>query len=738
MIHRAPVAPSDAAKPAEPAEAAAKSGGTAPRKLIVEDDAEALTHGQMRKSEFVEKVRSMVCATADAILASVGRSTKSCPYIEKWLAFYSEQSSTHVESSLRKYVPEAGRVKQAQDYFPLIKAKVIRGVKTWVETGNIAVPRGVPLTPDGAGTGAKSNAANADGGKSAAAPETTGNAGARVQRKQRGVEAKAIPDVETLQGELGSGRELDSTPRSRMESVFGQSFSHVRIHTDANASRLSSELNARAFTIGGDIAFASGEYQPGTPIGDALIAHELAHVVQQGAANAPAPPMKKGEDNYGFLEADADRSAVGAVVSLWTGAKGKLSDVGRNAMPRLRSGLKLQRCGSGNCPPGNCWQVVGAIAGVATCTCQWRCLSTPSSGDSISDPNYIPPSRPTDTRLHWGALGTTSTIVTSGCLCTPLPEDRGAVCASFSVTNPSLDVRDVGTVAAGIAGGTQHPPSATDPNPRPGIIEPRSAPELPSTGGRTTALPEKEPSAVGGPKGIVEPPATRPPTVPPGIVKPPAPVAPETVPKVPEAPPPGAVKGTSAGGGTPGATVRVVTVTGKEVIVDSNIAISLDRDARGLPLNDAQKMMVAEAKKQGIVVTPKTTQELGQGGHGPVQGVISETKEISIPAAERQAIVDELTQKGVGGPKGINDREVVTQALLAETSSSTTPTLATADNNVIKPLARIGGIDTARLGRYRNVAEYLKYERNSDTFEIEVKGRKLKVRPVQPVRENLK
>ncbi len=110
----------------------------------------------------------------------------------------------------------------------------------------------------------------------------------------------------------------------------------VRIHTDAKADDLSGQLNARAFTLGTDVAFAGGEYKPGTPVGDALIAHELAHVVQQGGGSQSGGTQTKDASlgDESSLEQDADRSAVGAVVS----------GVTANAVPRLKSGLKLQRC----------------------------------------------------------------------------------------------------------------------------------------------------------------------------------------------------------------------------------------------------------------------------------------------------------------------------------------------------------------------------------------------------------
>jgi hypothetical protein len=96
-------------------------------------------------------------------------------------------------------------------------------------------------------------------------------------------------------------------------------------------------------TMGTEVAFAQNEYQPGTPVGDALIAHELAHVIQQdGSDTAQRAPVQEDE-----IETDADRSAIGAVAALWTGAKGAAGRIAQNALPRLRSGLRLSSCRRG-------------------------------------------------------------------------------------------------------------------------------------------------------------------------------------------------------------------------------------------------------------------------------------------------------------------------------------------------------------------------------------------------------
>ena len=66
-----------------------------------------------------------------------------------------------------------------------------------------------------------------------------------------------------------------------MEGRFGESFGAVQVHADADAGDAAKQHGARAFTLGNDIVFGHGQYQPGTRQGKRLIAHELAHVVQQ-------------------------------------------------------------------------------------------------------------------------------------------------------------------------------------------------------------------------------------------------------------------------------------------------------------------------------------------------------------------------------------------------------------------------------------------------------------------------
>jgi Domain of unknown function (DUF4157) len=374
-IQRAPAtdapanAPDKAGNPPQPSPTPAR---TLP--LIVEDDARDVAAHQMRKSAFLSLLRSETCSAADAALKSVGHTTQSCPYIQKWLAFYEKQSNSHIERALRKYAPETASARSAREAIRLVVLRVERAAVIWAKTGRIS---GLPedlasqLPGQGGFLGAIHQFASTSVGGAILGfigghpSDESAGLDAKpaasdyhvISRKPNGngvgADAAPVRDPASVRSRLGAGHSLDSRVQSQMSTAFGRDFSGVRVHTDSRAATLSSNLQARAFTIGSDVAFASGEYKPGTLIGDALIAHELAHVVQQsGTIRAPSP-MPKAEDGTAHstdpatsqLEHDADLSAIGVVASIWTGTKRGLADLRANAVPRLRSGLRLQRCG---------------------------------------------------------------------------------------------------------------------------------------------------------------------------------------------------------------------------------------------------------------------------------------------------------------------------------------------------------------------------------------------------------
>ena len=117
------------------------------------------------------------------------------------------------------------------------------------------------------------------------------------------------PEVQSsIDGSRGGGSGLDPGVAARMSDSLGD-LSDVRVHTDETADKLNRSVAARAFATGSDVYFAKGEYSPGSASGDKLIAHELAHVVQQrgAAASGPLSVSQPGD----AMEREADDVANG-------------------------------------------------------------------------------------------------------------------------------------------------------------------------------------------------------------------------------------------------------------------------------------------------------------------------------------------------------------------------------------------------------------------------------------------
>ena len=94
-------------------------------------------------------------------------------------------------------------------------------------------------------------------------------------------------DVESrISAKSGSGQTIPDVHRDLFESSMGHDFSGVNVHADSESDSLNKQLGARAFTTGSDIFFRQGEYDPASSGGQQLLAHELTHVVQQGAAGS--------------------------------------------------------------------------------------------------------------------------------------------------------------------------------------------------------------------------------------------------------------------------------------------------------------------------------------------------------------------------------------------------------------------------------------------------------------------
>jgi hypothetical protein len=293
--------------PAPSPDETAPASQSPPAAVIVEDDATGVGEGQMKKSEFLARLRPAVLAAAEAGLSDKSRAEQVDSVLDLWLGRYEEKDAAQLNSDLGKLIP-GERPTTAEGYVSAVAGKVRTTVATWESTGEVPAEL------------------SELGGESS---------GIGVFFKAKPGGPRDPGDPRALQARLGAGRPLDGTVRSRMESAFGRGFSHVRVHADSDAASLATSLNAKAFTVGEHVAFGAQEYRPGTLIGDGLIAHELAHVAQQDGATTAAA-------SYEALEQDADLTGASAVASLWNGLRSLRPE------PRVRSGLRLQRCGGCN------------------------------------------------------------------------------------------------------------------------------------------------------------------------------------------------------------------------------------------------------------------------------------------------------------------------------------------------------------------------------------------------------
>jgi hypothetical protein len=140
-----------------------------------------------------------------------------------------------------------------------------------------------------------------------------------------------------------SGGRLAPATRNKFESMFGQSFRDVRIHTGAQAAASAKAVDARAYTVGRQIAFGAGEFSPETPAGRGLLGHELTHVAQQSSARPageiisignPSNAFEREAETGGWVSGQTSPLAMQQVqrVSIWQkiirffGAEGTFED----------------------------------------------------------------------------------------------------------------------------------------------------------------------------------------------------------------------------------------------------------------------------------------------------------------------------------------------------------------------------------------------------------------------------
>jgi hypothetical protein len=139
----------------------------------------------------------------------------------------------------------------------------------------------------------------------------------KLQKSSSGPSRSATAPPVVNQVLNSPGRALDASTRSFMEPRFGRDFSGVRVHTDSRAAESARAVDAHAYTVGQHIVFDRGKYDPESRGGRQLLAHELAHTVQQHGLQRSSNDLSLAETSeYRHLEREADsvaRSVTGGV-----------------------------------------------------------------------------------------------------------------------------------------------------------------------------------------------------------------------------------------------------------------------------------------------------------------------------------------------------------------------------------------------------------------------------------------
>jgi outer membrane lipoprotein SlyB len=158
------------------------------------------------------------------------------------------------------------------------------------------------------------------------------------------------------------GAPLDPEVRTSFGAKLGHSFEDVRIHTDARAATSARLLGARAYTVGKHVAFADGRFQPGSPEGDRLIAHELVHVLQQdGSTPGETPEIVVAESGGHF---DREASAIADRVVSGTESEVLPQPVVATKLHRTEA-LVVQRSLLGGLIGGGIGGALGGLVGFA-------------------------------------------------------------------------------------------------------------------------------------------------------------------------------------------------------------------------------------------------------------------------------------------------------------------------------------------------------------------------------------
>ncbi|MFZ5443178.1 MAG: DUF4157 domain-containing protein [Myxococcota bacterium] len=293
-MDRAPAAPEtpERAHQQDTPSAGPSSGLAPPAQLLVvaPDDALAAPHQEPR-AVFFARLRAQLDQMVEEETKGTAWAGRPCPWVAHWIERYRLRPVEEIGRALSWFL--RGRPP------PLVAAaartlvvEVARGsMREWMRSGKL------PTMPPQLGAPALA-----------------------LRRLAADGRAEVPADAAQVLERLGPGVPLDAATAARFEPSVGGPLTGVRLHTDSGAAEIAASIGAHAFSVGADVGFGAGAYRPGTPFGDAVLAHELAHATQPaGLSNTLA-------------ERDAHRASAAVL--------------GQAAPPARRGagGLSLRRC----------------------------------------------------------------------------------------------------------------------------------------------------------------------------------------------------------------------------------------------------------------------------------------------------------------------------------------------------------------------------------------------------------
>jgi len=210
----------------------------------------------------------------------------------------------------------------------------------------------------------------------------------RIQTKRTTSDAAhPAPDTaDAVNATKRGGMPLPAVTRAYFEPRFGYDFSHVRVHADAEADSAARSIQARAYTLGRDIVFGGGHYAPNTHAGRHLLAHELAHVVQQGG-DAQRVQRKLIIDEK---KSDDPTTAVATIKPLLAALCPDFEVLsGGLVWPKKgtdAAGYKFSKIAAGKQPLGCC-----CLSTMTAAPDEWRIVVTSKDAPSTFPPEMGPP-----------------------------------------------------------------------------------------------------------------------------------------------------------------------------------------------------------------------------------------------------------------------------------------------------------------------------------------------------------